>query len=213
MCKVCEELHRLAFGLTRLRFPFDAKSLPLNGIYVLFEKGEFGHNEDRIVRVGTHNGDNKLPSRLMEHFDRENKDRSIFRKNVGRAILNKNQDPFLKQWELDLTSREARKRLSSKIDIKRQWEIEHEVTSYIRQNLSFCAFPVKDKNRRLELESRMISTISLCCDCSASPVWLGRYSLVEKIRESGLWNVKGLYKKPLDERDMAELKASSERLC
>ena len=38
----------------------------------------------------------------------ENKDRSIFRKNIGRAILNKNQDPFLGQWELDLTTRKAK---------------------------------------------------------------------------------------------------------
>jgi len=28
----------------------------------------------------------------------ENKDRSIFRKNIGRALLNKDNDPFIEQW-------------------------------------------------------------------------------------------------------------------
>ena len=32
------------------------------------------------------------------------KDRSIFRKNIGRAILNKNNDSFLEIWNLDFTT-------------------------------------------------------------------------------------------------------------
>ena len=53
---------------------------------------------DRIVRIGTHRGDNNLYNRLKEHFINENKDRSIFRKNIGRALLNKNQDSYLEIW-------------------------------------------------------------------------------------------------------------------
>jgi hypothetical protein len=35
---------------------------------------------------------------LKEHFVNENKDRSIFRKNIGRALLNKDNDYFIEQW-------------------------------------------------------------------------------------------------------------------
>ena len=46
----------------------------------------------------------------MQHFVKESKDRSIFRKNIGRALLHKAADPFLAEWELDRTSRAARER-------------------------------------------------------------------------------------------------------
>jgi hypothetical protein len=76
-------------------------AFPLNGIYILFEKGETAHDTNRIVRVGTYPGDKQLRSR--QHFLVENKDRSIFRKNIGRALLRRGQDPFLPLWELDRT--------------------------------------------------------------------------------------------------------------
>ena len=60
-------------------------------------------NMDRIVRVGTDTGQNNLKSRMSQHFTNENKDRSIFRKNIGRAILNKNNSSLLNYWNLDLT--------------------------------------------------------------------------------------------------------------
>jgi hypothetical protein len=65
----------------------------VNGIYVLFERGEECHDGGRIVRVGTHTGDGQLRSRMLQHFVNENKDRSIFRKNIGRALLNRDRDP------------------------------------------------------------------------------------------------------------------------
>src|ERR1700722_18438948 len=102
---VCELLHRWANSLPILRFPFDEGLIPPNGIYILFEEGETAHGGQRIVRVGTHTGPNQLRSRLRQHFLIENKDRSIFRKNVGRAILNRDHDPFLLFWEFDLTTR------------------------------------------------------------------------------------------------------------
>ena len=93
----CPHLHTLFNKLPHHHFPFDAKKIPLNGIYILFEFGEIAHDTNRIVRIGTHNGDGNLPSRLKSHFIKENKDRSIFRKNIGRALLNKSNDPFLEQ--------------------------------------------------------------------------------------------------------------------
>lgn len=118
MSNGCDKLHKLFNLMERFIFPFDEKKIHSNGIYILFEKGECAHGADRIVRIGTHTGLDQLRSRLKQHFINENKDRSIFRKNIGRAILNKNKDPFLKQWEWDLTTREAKSTLGKKFAIK-----------------------------------------------------------------------------------------------
>ncbi|MDP2672744.1 MAG: hypothetical protein Q8O84_02945 [Nanoarchaeota archaeon] len=187
-------------------FSFNEQEIPENGIYILFEKGEFAHSTNRIVRIGTHTGNNKLRSRLKEHFVNENKDRSIFRKNIGRALLNKNNDPFLKQWELDLTTKKSKEKYFKNVDFKKQKETEKRVTKYIQDNVSFVVFQVDDKNKRLEIESKIISTVSLCDECKSSKNWLGNFSPKEKIKESGLWNIKELWKTPLSDKEMIKLK-------
>ena len=108
MSEICNEVHHLFNELERFRFPFDVDKIPSNGIYILFEVGEQAHGIDRIVRIGTHTGNNQLRSRLQQHVVKENKDRSIFRKNIGRALLNRTKDPFMEQWEWDLTTRKAK---------------------------------------------------------------------------------------------------------
>jgi len=192
--------------MRRYTFPFDKQEIPKNGIYVLFEKGEHSHSADRIVRIGTHTGENQLCSRLFQHFLKENKDRSIFRKNIGRALLNKDNDEFLKQWEIDLTTRDAKEQHSGSIDLQKQDEIEKRVTKYIQNNFSFAVFQVDDKEKRLRLESRIISTISLCEECRPSEDWLGNFSPKEKITQSGLWLVNELWKNPLSDNQMNELR-------
>ena len=77
MSDICFELHALTNKLQSHRFPFDSKILPLNGIYFLFEDGETAHGVNRIVRIGAHTGINQLPSRLGQHFLKENKDSLI----------------------------------------------------------------------------------------------------------------------------------------
>jgi hypothetical protein len=200
----CEALHVWANSLPVLRFPFDASRIPPNGVYVLFEQGEIAHGTNRIVRVGTHTGNNQLPSRLYQHFVIENKDRSIFRKNIGRALLNRESDPFLPIWELDRTSRIIRDQHGG-IDLDRQRAIEKAVSDYIRDYFSFVVVRVDEKAERLNLESKMISTVSLCHACLPSAQWLGFYSPKKKIRESGLWLVNELYKEPLHSRDLERL--------
>jgi hypothetical protein len=207
MTTICEALHLWTNSLSTLRFPFDNSAIPLNGIYVLFERGEVAHGTNRIVRVGTHTGTNQLRSRLRQHFLIENKDRSIFRKNIGRALLNRDQDPFLSTWELDRTSRLARD--NHVIDLKRQSAIEVIVSKYIREHFTFVVFRVDEKTQRLSLESKMISTISLCNACQPSAQWLGFSSPKAKIRASGLWLVNELYKEPLSIRDLEALKSRS----
>lgn len=198
----CEQLHSICAQIPKFRFPFERSSIPGNGIYILFERGETGHNCERIVRVGTHTGNGQLPSRLQQHFIKEKKDRSILRKNIGRAILAHAGDPFLAAWEQDLTSRGARLTCADSLDLVKLYEVEKSVTAYIQTNFSFAVITVRDKEERLRLELRIISTVSLCEKCGPSRTWLGLKSPKEKIRRSGLWLVNELYKQPLEEADI-----------
>lgn len=202
MSKICHNIHQRFNGMQRFSFPFNDNEIPKNGIYILFEKGEIGHSGDRIVRVGTHTGINQLRSRLEQHFIKENKDRSIFRKNIGRAILRQNSDAFLKQWEWDLTTRVNKDKYLPLLDQEKQSDIEKKVSLYIQEAFSFVVFGVDSKNDRLNLESKIISTVSLCDECKPSGDWLGLSSPKHKICESGLWLVNELYKTPLDGADL-----------
>ena len=202
MSDICAELHRFLNQLPAYHFPFELKQIPINGIYVLFDEGEKGHGTNRIVRVGTHTGEGRLPSRLNEHFMKENKDRSIIRKNIGRALLSKANDPFLAQWELDLTSRAEKEQNWYRVDHQKKLIVEKQVSEYIQTHLWFVVLPVNPKESRLTLESRLISTVSRCDECTPSQHWLGRYSPKEKIRKSGLWLVNELYKEPLTRQEL-----------
>lgn len=210
MSAVCQSLHRLVDGRRKDSFPFDGKLIPTDGIYVLFESGEHGHGTCRIVRIGTHTGTRQLRSRLAQHFIQERKDRSIFRKNIGRALLSKEADPFLDSWNLDLTTRKAKDLHAEGVDFVRQAEIESEVTSYIQSSFSFVTLPISSKPERLRLESRMISTVASCDECNPSSNWLGRHSPKEKIREAGLWQVNELYKEALSIDDCEHLSQIAE---
>ena len=194
---LCGQIHRMVNDMERLRFPFDKARIPRDGIYILFEKGETGHGGDRIVRIGTHTGEGQLPPRLRQHFLQENKDRSIFRKNIGRAILHRDRDPLAEQWEWDLTSRKAKDKYGSILDRDTQKETEKRVSEHIQSQMSFVVFSVPNKADRLFWESRIISTVSRCDSCGPGKQWLGQHSPKNKIRESGLWLVNELYKEPL----------------
>lgn len=204
----CTSLHEWVHTLPECRFPFDDARIPRNGIYFLFEEGEYAHGDRRIVRIGTHTGEGQLLSRLKQHFLVANKDRSIFRKNIGRALLARDGDPFLSDWELDLTSRIARDVHAARVDFAKQTEVEKRVTEYLQNTFSFAVVPIDNKGKRLRFESRSISTVSLCSECAPSDSWLGHFSPKQKIRESGLWIVNELYKEPLSAADLTVLKCA-----
>jgi hypothetical protein len=206
MSKICHEIHKIFNNLKEYSFPFDQNELPKNGIYILFEKGEKINELKRVVRVGTHTGENQLQSRLKQHFVKENKDRSIFRKNIGRALLNAENDSFLEQWELDLTTRANKEKYSEQVDFEKQQSVEKKVTEYIQNNFSFAVFEVLKKEQRLRIESRIISTVSNCTNCKPSENWLGLSSPKQKIIDSGLWLVNELWKQSLSEDELIELK-------
>ena len=205
MSDLCQRLHGLLRELPMIGFPLNMDLIPMNGVYVMFERGERGHDTDRIVRVGTHRGDNQLRSRMEQHFINENKDRSIYRKHVGRALLNRDDDPFIEQWNLDLTSSAAKKRYAGIVDFEKQRQVEQLVTDYLQSNLSFVCFQADDRDERLKWEERIISTVSLCDQCGPSVDWMGLHAPNPKIGESGLWLVQGLYKEPLSEGELDEL--------
>lgn len=201
----CAQLHAWARTLKRHSFPFDESRLPHDGMYLLFEKGEKAHGGERVVRVGTHTGVGQLRSRLRQHFVVENKDRSIFRKNIGRALLNKRSDAYASVWELDMTAAAARKQNGHKLDQAKQLRVERAVTKYLQTNFSFAVVHIPSKAKRLQLESRVISTLSHCDKCVGSAAWLGQHSPKEKIRTSGLWLVNELYKTPLSAKELVYL--------
>ena len=183
----CNILHKWFNSTMRFKFPFnnDLDLIPKNGIYIIFEKGEKCNNLDRIVRIGTHTSDNQLRSRLNQHFVKENKDRSIFRKNIGRCFLNIENNSYSKVWEIDFTTRKNKDELGHLFDVNFHKQFETRITKYIQDSLSFAVIEVNDKVERMNLESKIISTISLCKNCKPSKNWLGLHSTKSKIVDFG----------------------------
>ena len=91
----------------------------------------------------------------------------------------------------------------------RQQAIEKRVSGYIQSGFTFVVIPIDEKEQRLRLEARLISTISLCDACQPSKDWLGLFWPKNKIRESGLWLEQQLYKEPLSRDEFEAL----ESLC
>ncbi len=176
-----------------------------SGIYIVFEKGENYYDMDRIVRVGTHLSDGRLKDRLKDHFLRENKDGSIFRKNIGRAILNKNNHPYLEYWNMNTSKPAIVEKMGSKYNSTFQKKLEKQISRYVRDNLSFICIPVATKEERLRLEEGIIASLNLASDFVASTEWRGQYSPEEEIRLSGMWLKEGLNGRPLSESEYNKL--------
>ena len=70
MSDACRFLHERLAQLTRLGADHSPSDVPLNGVYVMFERGERAHGTDRIVRVGTHSGGGNLRQRLAAQPNR-----------------------------------------------------------------------------------------------------------------------------------------------
>lgn len=149
------------------------------GVYIIFERGEKYGDYDRITRVGK--AEKSLLSRLKQHFLREDKDHSIFRKHVGRALLNK-KGLTLDDWN--------KKGVTDS-------DTEKKVSEYLKENATFCVIPLKDKNEICILEKTLIGILAafnlsyLAANGKAiqSGDWLGNYSVNQKIKDVGLWNV------------------------
>ncbi|MGH2609550.1 MAG: hypothetical protein ACRDHF_10750 [Tepidiformaceae bacterium] len=96
-------------------------------------------------------------------------------------------------------------------DVGNERRIEAEITRLLREDFSFRFVVLEGQAGRMGsegLEARLIATVARCGACRPSPDWLGRYSPVEKIRQSGLWLVQHLGAEPLSETDKARLTAA-----
>ena len=214
----CKWLHEQIRSKPLMRYPFNLADLPRNGIYFFYENSELwshGGEELRIVRIGTHKSNN-FQSRINEHFlinDRwmdfnsnrpAPKDRSIFRKNLGRAIINIENPKYLKIWDIDFTSRKNQEEYAHLRNILYEKEIESRITNLLRDSFSFRFLEVEKEEERIGqkgLESRLIGTVTNCPDCKPSERWLGRSSPIKKIRNSGLWQVQHLRSSPITDID------------
>ncbi len=127
-------------------------------------------------------------------------DRSIFRKNIGRSLLNRAGDCYLSVWELDFMKRAVCEKYRQLRDIGKEVGIEREVTRILRENFSFKCIEVADEATRIGsegLERALIGTLARCRECRPSAQWLGNHSPKPQIRESGLWLVQHLKASPL----------------
>ncbi|MDE3042578.1 MAG: hypothetical protein KGJ82_18680 [Nitrospirota bacterium] len=209
MTDTCRWLHERLESLPFIKYPFNPSDLPENGIYCFYEKGEvWGHDglRPRIVRIGTHK-DGNFKSRIAEHylladekmkFDETMsapKDRSIFRKNIGRALLSKSRDQYADLWDEDFTTSANRNKYRILRDIAHEMKIERKITNLLRETFSFRFVSVPEESARLGssgLERALIGTCAGCDSCGPSSGWLGLHSTKSKIRDSGLWLVQHL---------------------
>ena len=159
---------------------FSATPPNQGGIYIMFEEGEKVGNFKRIVRVGK--AEKSLLTRLTQHFINEDKDHSIFRKHIGRALLKKNNHS---QAVIDNWNTKG----------KKYSNIEKNVTKEL-EKFSFCCITLPTLKEISKLEQTLIETLStynrLYKEQTGidvySPNWLGQYCTNEKVKTSGLWN-------------------------
>ena len=176
------EIHKALTALPRFTYlgngEFSGVIPEGGGVYIIFERGEKYGCYDRITRVGK--AEKSLLSRLKQHFLKEDKDHSIFRKHVGRALLNK-EGLTLDNWNKKGVTDSG---------------TENEVSEYLKNNAAFCVIPLNDKNEIRILEKTLIGILAafnlsyLVANGKAiqSGDWLGNYSVNQNIKASGLWN-------------------------
>jgi hypothetical protein len=201
---LCEKLHSKVWALSSYQFDSLPSNLPSDGVYFCFERKENVHGGLRIARIGSHTGKGNLAARLREHIT-VNKDRSIFRKHIGRALLNRDRDPFLADWNVDLTTRKARDKHAHRIDFEKQNAIELRVSDYLRTAFTFAVLPMSDCAQALNFEAAAIGSVSNCPQCKASSTWLGLSSPNSHIASSGLWQIRGLWGPGLTEGQLSAL--------
>jgi len=187
-----DKLHVWSNGLKRYKFPEISKLQAVkNGIYLVFEEGEKYGALDRIVRVGSHPGQNRFYNRLKDHF-LEKQRKSIIRKHIGRCFLNMVKDPYITIW--NLTNKDVAKGTIGfhKVDHSKEAEIESRVTNYFNNFSLSVIHGLDNEVRRMSLESKLIATLNRSSYQFISSNWLGKNHPDPRISSSGLWNIQGL---------------------
>jgi len=199
-----EKLHILFSDLKKFTFPYNETQISKNGIYILFENGEYFKGLDRVVRIGSHTGNNRLFTRINEHYNKDDHRDSIFRKHLGRCFLtiNKRTD-YIENWNLKIKKRADKEKNYHRIDWDIEKEYEQIITKYIRSNFSFVVIPdLTNENERLRLEKGLIATFAQAKEKESSEDWIGNKHPDKKIRDYKLWNIHHLFGIPLTEREI-----------
>src|SRR5699024_2069652 len=152
-----------------------------------------------------HSGENKLPARMVQHYQIETIDRSIFRKSIFRTYLNQVNDLYIDISNVTHTERKNRLDNLPYRDCEEERLLEELITKEIINYLTFSLIEVNDKAYLLYLEMAIIATIAQG-ESTPSPNWLGNDSPVEKIRDYGLWQVQGLKRDPITDNDLEYIK-------
>lgn len=174
---------------------------PLRGVYFFFEIGEYRREgrDPRVVRVGSHGlnaenpGNATLWDRLAQHRGRQlgdlvgpRRSPSVFRRHVGTAIIRRHKldDEVLDDW-YD----------SHYQPFPLEEQIELAVSEYIGA-MPFLWLDVPGSKARHDIEAGAIGLLSRRTGDADPPSadWLGRYAYKKEIRDSGLWNVRGVGK-------------------
>jgi len=192
-------------SLSRLR---SHRDWPQRGVYFFFEPGEMrsgsGHGP-RLVRIGTHGlkdgARSTLYQRLRQHAGTlsgsgGNHRGSIFRLLVGRALIERGDCRQCPSWGVkgDIGAAATvlgRNKAELKADEK---PIELSVSDYLGR-LPFLWLSIEDaagpNSLRGVIERNVIALASGVREPSIdppSPLWLGRSSHRDAVRNSGLWN-------------------------
>jgi hypothetical protein len=161
--------------------------------------------------------DHFLPNESKMRFDRDKpppNGRSIFRKNIGRALLNRRRDRYLKVWDLDFIVRSNRQRWGHRRNIAKEKRLEKGITRILRNDFRFRFILLDGQKKRMGakgLESRLIGTVAQCPACEPSKAWLGHHSSKPKITAGKLWLEHHLNSRGIDRADRnAVVKAITE---
>lgn len=167
-------------------FSEDLNRLPGKGVEFYFEEGEFRTKSKklRVVRIGA---SKKIINRLNNRHMGDNAGKSIFRKHIGRALLNEQEELQNLNYE----------NISNNIDDIIDEEM---VSEHLLYNIRFLILRVNDKSTRKFIKNTAISLLSnYSTPIQVNPPtdeWLGNDSIKSngrpnwKIRDSGLWNEK-----------------------
>jgi hypothetical protein len=189
-----EQLYRVVAQLARLDYTIPIGHLPIDGVYVFFERGEIlrlgEHQLQRIVRVGTHREDGRLRMRIRQHYGavrslNGNKNGSVFRKHLGGAVLRRANpaDHRLREWL-------AQGGMSFP-------EVEEAVSRLLRENFTFACFSVPTWKERQLLERGLVALLAQFPLAEPSSSWLGHHAESPIIRCIGLWNTQHIDARPL----------------
>jgi hypothetical protein len=208
--ELLDQLEERLGGKHRLKNCTGRMNWPDRGVYFFFAPGETRGDGDqqRVTRVGTHavseGSSQRLWDRLKQHYGTGNRSAdhphggnqrgSVFRREVGRALISRHDlfDQY-PEWDLRRIKSSDRER-----DVIRDEEylLERWVSTYIRE-LPFLWVTVDDEpdkhSERAVIERNALGLLSNLERPTLDPRpdwWLGMHSQQQKVRQSGLWNVR-----------------------